>query len=222
VKNKSIRRSSMIKSINRVIKMLRNPAGERNKEPILEVLKKYIDSSKQAKLLEISSGTGLHSSFYASHFKNLSIQPTEFEKEMFGSIKAYRSHYQVENVQDPIYLDVTSASHELPEASFDFVLNLNMMHISPIECSQGLFLTASKLLKEDGLLITYGPYANEGILEPESNISFNQSLKSRNPLWGIRDIVDLKLFASQHMIELIAKYDLPSNNKCLIWKKING
>lgn len=36
--------------------MFRNPAGERNKEPILNVLQKFIDPNVESKLLEISSG----------------------------------------------------------------------------------------------------------------------------------------------------------------------
>lgn len=36
--------------------MLKNPAGERNKQPILETLQQYIDVNKESRLLEISSG----------------------------------------------------------------------------------------------------------------------------------------------------------------------
>lgn len=37
-------------------KMLRNPAGERNKEPILDTIKQYIKSDAEGNFLEISSG----------------------------------------------------------------------------------------------------------------------------------------------------------------------
>jgi hypothetical protein len=43
-------------------KMLRNPAGERNKQPILEALQQYIDINKDSRLLEISSGNELDNS----------------------------------------------------------------------------------------------------------------------------------------------------------------
>lgn len=210
--------------------MLRNPAGERNKQPMLEVLQKHIDVNEKSNLLEISSGPGLHSSFFAGFLPNLTFQPSEFDKGMFSSIKAYRDSEKVDNVLDPIYIDISQdlsqwnakfLNKSINECQnfFDYMLNLNMMHISPYECSEGLFVNSSKLLKPGGLLFTYGPYAVDGILEPESNISFDRSLKSRDPTWGIRDIEDLKKLASANHIQLVFSYNLPSNNKCLVWKK---
>ena len=38
------------------VKMLRNPAGERNKQPILDAIKKYMNEDTEGCLLEISSG----------------------------------------------------------------------------------------------------------------------------------------------------------------------
>ncbi|CRK97370.1 CLUMA_CG010761, isoform A [Clunio marinus] len=210
--------------------MLRNPAGERNKEAILEVLKKYIIVNTNTTLLEISSGTGLHSSFLAKYFPMTTFQPSEYEKEMFKSIVEYKRHYGVENVFEPVYVDISKDLENWDakfngdylrdcRESFDYMLNINMMHISPFECSIGLFSNSSKLLKKDGILFTYGPYAVDGVLTPESNISFDQSLKSRNPSWGIRDIAELKKIAIKFSIMLIASYDLPANNKLLVWKR---
>jgi SAM-dependent methyltransferase len=210
-------------------KMLRNPAGERNKQPVLEVLQKYIDDVP-SNLLEISSGPGLHSSFFAGFFPNLTIQPSEFDTAMFQSIKAYRDSSNVTNVLDPIFIDISQnlqqwdakyQSKNLRDCqnSFEFMLNMNMIHISPFSCTEGLFANAAKLLKPGGLLFTYGPYAVDGVLEPESNVSFDQSLRSRNLSWGIRDIADLKKLAAANSIELLAIHNLPSNNKCLVWKK---
>lgn len=212
-------------------KMLRNPAGERNKQPILEVLQKYINPDAKSTLLEISSGVGMHSSFFAEHFPNTTFQTSEFEREIFSSINAYRDNCATKNVLEPVFIDVSKDISEWDakfqgqklkdcQNSFDYMMNINMMHISPIECSEGLFANTSKLLKKEGILFTYGPYACDGVLEPESNISFDQSLRHRDPTWGIRDIADLKKIAAKNSIELLATYNLPSNNKCLIWKKI--
>jgi SAM-dependent methyltransferase len=204
-------------------KMLRNPAGERNKQPILEGLQKYIKPNESSKLLEISSGPGLHSSFFAEHFPAVTFHTSEFERGMFNSIDAYRTHYGAKNVLEPIFVDVSKYLSQwevkFEENSFDYALNINMMHISPIECSFGLFANASKLLKPGGLLFTYGPYAVDGVLQPESNISFDQGLRRQNPAWGIRDISELKKIAEKNLIELLATHDLPSNNKLLVWKK---
>lgn len=215
---------SLIKRKNcskaKVLTMERNPAGERNKQPILDVLTTYIANAGKTTMLEVSSGPGLHSGFFASHFPNLTIQTSEYDKNWFPSIGAYKSHFGVSNVIDPVFLDISSEVIDLwPAGSFDFILSINMIHITPWACSLGLFRHASKFLKPNGILFTYGSYMKHGILEPESNVRFNQHLKSNNPAWGIRDIDDLCDAAGKVSIELIAEHDLPSNNKLLVWQK---
>ena len=74
-------------------------------------------------------------------------------------------------------------------------------------------------MKSDGLLITYGPYANNGVISPDSNVKFNEYLIEKNPEWGLRDIRNLKVVASQNQFHLVAVEEMPSNNKSLIWKK---
>lgn len=104
--------------------------------------------------------------------------------------------------------------------SFDFILNINMVHISEFACTEGLFANAGKLLKPKGKLFTYGPYAENGVLVPESNVNFDMGLRAQNPAWGVRDIVDLEKVAQKNGIKLIEKYDMPANNKCLVWQKV--
>ena len=47
--------------------------------------------------------------------------------------------------------------------------------VGPNSCldrnEQGLFSGAGFILKPDGLLLTYGPYAVDGVLTPDSNVS---------------------------------------------------
>ncbi|XP_035916912.1 methyltransferase-like 26 [Anopheles stephensi] len=205
-----------------------NPAGERNKDPILNVLKRVLSKTlPNLRLLEISSGVGLHAPYFAKEFPNITFQPSEFDTTLFGSIEAYRQG--VENVRSPIFIDVSKPCQEWENDAninqqnsanhFDYMLNINMLHISPIACALGLFHNSSVLLKTGGLLITYGPYAVNGMLTPESNVQFNRSLRQRNPEWGIRDTSELREMAMQKGISLLEVIDLPANNKCIIWKK---
>ena len=207
-----------------------NPAGNRNKDRILEVMKKYIITEKPYDLLEISSGPGLHASYYAEQFPNLTIQPSEFMKEFFPSIEAYRENCKSKNVLKPVYIDIRLDLKDWDakfgekdlkncENSFDFMLSINMIHISSIECSQGLFRNSSKLLKPGGLLFTYGTYKTNGILEPLCNLLFDQSLRRNDSNWGVRDILELESFAKENSMELFASYELPLANKCLVWRK---
>ncbi|KAM7418666.1 hypothetical protein PAMA_016002 [Pampus argenteus] len=139
--------------------MLNAAAAERNKEPILAVLGESVNTGRPLQALEISSGTGQHVTHFAQALRNITWQPSEYDRQSLASIEAYRAHYQLHNVKPAIHLDA-SLPHEYwggvqPE-SLDLVVNINMIHISPIACTQGLFKGTGAVLKPQGLLLTYG------------------------------------------------------------------
>lgn len=156
--------------------------------------------------------------------------PSEYDTNMFSSINQYKNQLQCANLYDPVCIDISEnlndwsavwGERKLNESTnlFDYILNINMMHIAPFVCSEMLFTNCSKLLKPNGILFTYGPFSLNGVLSPQSNVRFNESLKNQNQSWGIRDICDLKRFAITNSIELNEILDLPANNKLIIWKK---
>jgi len=157
-----------------------------------------------------------------------SFQPSEYDVNLFRSIKDYTKDSR--NVNDPILIDISKDLDSWESVyegqimkscvqRFDFMLNINMIHITPFECTEGLFYNCSKLLKPTGLLFTYGPYSMNKVLTPESNVSFDKSLRHKDPSWGIRDICDLKSLAQKNSMDLLKIHDLPSNNKLLVWNK---
>lgn len=186
------------------------------------MLLKHIPKETQGNVLEISSGTGQHASYFAQHFPNLTFQPSEYERSLFNSIKAYAQDTPTKNMRDPIEIDVTTSqeSWHLEAQHYDYLININMMHISPYSCTQGLFRNASKLLKQGGLMITYGPYALNGVITPQSNIDFDRGLRRQSNEWGLRDIKDLEALGKANGIQLLKTYDLPANNKCLVWQAL--
>lgn len=210
--------------------MMDHPAGNRNKHPILEVLKKYIDPGVKSDLLEISSGPGLHSCFFAPHFPNTTFQPSEYQPAFFASINAFRENCRTDNVRKPVFIDITidlekwkgkfgESDQRNCQNSFDFLLSINMLHITSIECSQGLFTNSSKLLKPGGLLFTYSTFKENGDLETLSNALFDQHLRSNDPTWGVRDIRELQEIARRNSMELIARHAMPNDSKTLVWVK---
>ncbi|XP_008557294.1 methyltransferase-like 26 [Microplitis demolitor] len=203
-------------------KKLIYPAADRNKDPILNVLKRIICPGANQVFLEISSGTGQHITHFAPHFPQVTFYPSECEHRLLESISAHVNG--LTNVHQPALIDITTnyttwADGIFTKNSIDYIYNANMMHISPYECSIGLFKNVGELLKPDGTLITYGPYAIDGEITPESNVQFNKSLKSQDPRWGLRDIRDLEKLAAENNLKLVEIFDMPANNKTLIWKK---
>lgn len=183
----------------------------------------------------------MHAANFAPHFPNITFQPSELDPGMLASIQAYASDCPTKNICAPLLVDIAqphtawgrncattgpyldgNSHHDFSELAdfFDYIININMIHISPIECTYGLFRCAGALLKLGGLLITYGPYNVNGTIEPQSNVDFDQMLRSKDASWGIRDLRDLKAIAKESGIELQEVIDMPANNKTCIWKKV--
>ena len=209
---------------------LDSPSAERNKIHICEVLKSYLEPDGKNRILEIASGFGTHVMYFSKLFPDCNWHPTENDPACLSSIEA---HLRLErescsprlNVANPVKLDVSQSPRHWPievsrfSGHFDFLINVNMIHISPWKCTLGLFSGAAKMLKTGGKIIMYGPFAVGGKLEPQSNIDFDHSLKLNNPEWGVRDIRDVEDVAAGENFILQASFDVPNNNKILVWKK---
>lgn len=201
-------------------------SADRNKGFILEILQKYFPNEENKGFhlfcLEISSGTGQHVVHFAKNLPFMTFQPSEFTLSNLPSIQEYIVESGLTNIMSPLAIDITSPIDywNLTRKNYDLIININMIHISPWQCTVSLFEKAGMLLSSKGILLTYGPYSLHGIISPESNINFDRSLKARDEKWGLRDIDDLKIVASEYGLKLAELEDMPSNNKTLIWKRI--
>ncbi len=191
------------------------PAAERNREPILEVLRRVLPAS--GTVLEIASGTGQHAVFFSERLPQLRWQPSDPAADALRSIRAWVSEEARENLLAPIDLDVRSKPW--PVARADAMLCINMIHVSPWEASEALFEGAQRLLSADAPLVTYGPYRVHGEHTAPSNAAFDQSLRSRNPRWGVRDIDELSELATRTGFTLEESVLMPANNMTLVWRR---
>lgn len=191
------------------------PSAERNREPILQVLREVLPPT--GTLLEIASGTGQHAVFLASAFPGLTWQPTDVDSEALASIEAWRAEAALPNLRPPLVLDTRAESW--PVSAADALLCINMIHIAPWEACQGLMRGAGQVLKPGGSLTLYGPYFVEGRPTAPSNLAFDESLRARNPTWGVRELGAVTAEALRHGLERERVVDMPSNNLTVVFRK---
>ncbi|ELU04730.1 hypothetical protein CAPTEDRAFT_111852 [Capitella teleta] len=206
------------------LSVMRSPSAERNKDPILNALKKLLPTEDPMTALEIASGTGQHVAYFAEHLQNVTWQPSECDQKSLNSIDGYIRVSSLSNIRFPVWIDATEAPSSwakgcLAPASFDLVLCINMLHVSLIAATQGLFNGCGNYLKAGGTLVTYGPYNISGNISPESNVELDRMLRQQNNEWGLRDTDDLRRLAEDNSMTLINTIDMPSNNKILVFKK---
>jgi hypothetical protein len=190
------------------------PAAERNKQPILDVLGRLLPET--GTLLEVASGTGQHALHFANGLAGWTIQPSDTDAENLETLRRRVALSGNPRLLPPLELDVTGVPPSLHPTA---IYCANMVHIAPWSACLGLFTLADRLLAEDGLLVTYGPYSIHGEHTAESNARFDQSLRERNPEWGVRDVDALEKVAQAHRLMLGDTVPMPANNLLLVWRR---
>jgi SAM-dependent methyltransferase len=190
------------------------PATERNREPIAAVLRQVLPA--RGTLLEIASGSGEHAVYFAGLFRSLFWQPTDPDPAALASIEAWRNESGLGNLLEPLRLD--AAAEPWPLAWADAILCVNMVHISPWAATEGLMRGAGRLLPPEGPLVLYGPYRRAGVATAPSNEAFDESLKARNPEWGLRDVEAVEAEAARHGLRLERVVEMPANNLTLVFR----
>jgi SAM-dependent methyltransferase len=189
-------------------------ACERNKEPILSVLRTCFADS--AFVLEIGSGTGQHAVYFAHHLPHLAWQPTE-QLNYLADLAARVRLEGGANLRPPTVLDVRQAVW--PARSVDAVFTANTLHIMSWPVVVALYRGVAEVLAPGGVLCVYGPFRYGGEYTSESNREFDRMLQERDPLSGIRDIEAVRELAGPYGLSLIADHDLPANNRLLVFGK---
>jgi len=202
-----------------VIRPIEKPysaACERNREPILEVLR--VEFANCRRVLEIGSGTGQHAVHLARALPQLSWQTSERPEHLAG-IRLWLDEAALPNTPAPIAFDVTQA--EWPQGRYDGIFTANTLHIMAWPEVEALFDRLPGILTEDARLAVYGPFNIHGRYTSESNAAFDASLRERGPHMGIRDLAEVDALAAGAGLRQIADYALPANNRCVIWQREN-
>ena len=190
------------------------PACERNRDPILAVLRAHF--SDRARAFEIGSGTGQHAVHFAAAMPKLVWQTSDRAENLPG-IRAWLAEAKLANTPEPIELDVASGSK--PPGTYDAVFSANTLHIMSWPEVQTLFAMLPSLVSDDAKLAIYGPFNYGGRFTSESNAAFDESLKSRAPHMGIRDMEAVDALAREAGFAMIDDVAMPANNRTLIWQR---
>jgi hypothetical protein len=93
-----------------------------------------------------------------------------------------------------------------------------MIHIAPWGAAIGMADGAKDILEEGGQFFLYGPF-KEGAETAPSNLQFDESLKSRNLAWGVRDLQSVKHIFADAGFNMTARIVMPKDNRLLVFSK---
>jgi SAM-dependent methyltransferase len=189
-------------------------ACERNRDPILVVLREVF--ADRRRVLEIGSGTGQHAVHFAAGLPHLVWQPSDRAENLPG-IRLWRDEADLANLLAPIKLDLNQ--DPWPDVQADASFSANTLHIVSWPEVQTLLQRIGKMLPPGGVLAIYGPFAYGARHTSESNASFDQFLRSRDPLSGIRNFEDVDELARGQGLRLASDRAMPANNRTLVWHR---
>lgn len=190
------------------------PAALRNREPIRDVLRGLLP--RRGTALELGAGTGEHAVFLAASFPDLVWQPTDPDPHAIDSINRHAAVAALPNLRMPFRLD--ARDEDWPHAQVDAVLAINIVHIAPWAVAEGILAGAARGLSVGGMLYLYGPYKVGGRHTAPSNEAFDESLRGRDPAWGVRDIDEVEAAATARGLQLTRTEPMPANNLSLVFR----
>jgi len=191
-----------------------SPACERNRDPILAVLREQFADRTQ--VLEIGSGTGQHAGYFAAALPHLRWQATERQEHLPNLVTGIAAA-ELRNTPEPVALDVNDAVW--PAGRYDALFSANTLHIMSWPEVKRLFAKSGTVLAGDARIVIYGPFNYGGQFTSASNAAFDAWLKAQAPHRGIRDFEAVDALARGAGFFLEADIAMPANNRCLAWSR---
>lgn len=195
-----------------------SPACERNRDPILDVLRtRFVD---RRQVLEIGSGTGQHAVHFAAAMPWLTWQTAD-RAEYLPGIRQWLDEAALPNTPSPRLLDVDDSPWAVcsDEPCFDAAFSANTLHIMGWPQVQAFFSGLDRVLAPSATVVIYGPFNYGGEYTSDSNREFDGWLKARDRASGIRDFEAVDLLAQSIGLQLVDDLAMPANNRCLTWTR---
>lgn len=182
-----------------------SPSAGRNKADIARVLADVLADG--ASVLEVGSGTGEHGAALGELRPDVVWQYSDPDADSRASQAAWAR----DGWPAPLDLDLRVGTWWDGLARVDAVFSANMIHIAPIEAAIGLAEGASHLTD---YVLLYGPFLC-GEASAPSNLAFDESLRRRDPRWGVRELALVKHIFGERGFSLSKTHDMPANNSLL-------
>jgi hypothetical protein len=197
------------------------PATERNRGPIGDLLKQLLPGS--GAVLELASGSGEHAVCFQQRFPHLHWQASDPDQDHRASINAWIQHQGLSQVMPAaLNLDVEHRPWPLPrnlQGAVKAVVCINLLHISPANCTDAVLEESALLLPGGAPLIVYGPFRRNGAHTSASNAAFDQSLRERNHQWGLRELNHVTATAAKAGFNTENVVSMPANNLTLVFQR---
>ena len=195
------------------------PATRRNRDSIAEVLSDYI--STNGLFLEIASGSGEHGVFFQETFPSIIWQTSDPDLIHRKSIISWINHQGLSlKMPKPLCIDVKNRPWPITDklkSRIKGIVCINMLHVTPWSNTEALFEESTSYLNQNNFLMLYGPFHRDKIQTSEGNLSFDQSLKLKNPNWGIRKLEDVNNIALKNGFKIDKIIEMPANNIAVIY-----
>jgi len=199
--------------MNHAVPLPHAPATERNRDPILDVLR--VQFAGCTHVLEVGSGTGQHAVHFAAALPHLQWQCSD-RAEALPGIRAWLATSTLPNTPEPLPLDVDGP---WPEQRYDAAFTANTLHILSWPQVQRLFDGLAAVLLPDSILVIYGPFRYGGAHTSPGNAEFDRQLRLEHPERGIRDAEQVQALGRHVGLQPIADLAMPANNRCLVWRR---
>jgi len=189
-------------------------ACENNKPHILAVLREVFADRRA--VLEIGSGTAQHATFFAENLPHLTWQPTDMA-EALEVTRPRCAAYEGDNLAPPLALDVTERPWPvvIPHAVF----SANSLHIMSAAAVEDFFAELGARAPDDTVVAIYGPFNYGGEYTSESNARFDEYLRMRDSMSGIRDRDWIDELTAAGGMTREQDSEMPANNRLIVWRK---
>ena len=189
-------------------------ASERNRDPILSVLRQWFVAPGD--VIEIGSGTGQHAVYFAARLPHLTWIASD-RVENHAGLKLWFDEAQLANLRGPVSLDVSAEAWPITAAQYAY--SANTAHIMSWPEAVLMVEGVARVLQPTGVFCLYGPFNRDGQYTSDSNRAFDASLRARDPRMGVRDDRDLCDVAQRSGLAFAADHSMPANNRMLVWTR---